>query len=103
MSTPKEAQTCYPRASTLTSVSGTLQDDPEAVKEAGVGSEPRMHTLSGNQPLFNHDKTKSLSINGEIYNYKKIREELKDKTPWRTASDCESVIHAYEEVLNPRP
>ena len=34
---------------------------------------------SGNQPIFNEDKTLSLVFNGEIYNYKELREELKDK------------------------
>jgi hypothetical protein len=34
-------------------------------------------------------RTKALSINGEIYNYKHLMTTLKDETPFRTASDCE--------------
>ena len=45
--------------------------------------------LSGNQPLFSHDGKRSLTVNGEIYNHKDLRSELKDETPFRTESDCE--------------
>jgi len=54
--------------------------------------------LSGNQPLYSHDRTRSLSVNGEIYNHKELRAGLKDQTPFRTASDCEVVVHLYDEV-----
>jgi len=54
--------------------------------------------LSGNQPLFSHDRTRSLSVNGEIYNHKELRTKLKDQTPFRTASDCEVIVHLYDEV-----
>jgi asparagine synthase (glutamine-hydrolysing) len=52
----------------------------------------------GRQPLFNEDKTLALVINGEIYNYIELREELKAKGHvFATGSDCETVVHAYEE------
>ena len=54
--------------------------------------------LSGNQPLFSHDKTRSLTVNGEIYNHKQLRAQLSDQTPFRTASDCEVIVHLYDEV-----
>jgi asparagine synthase (glutamine-hydrolysing) len=54
--------------------------------------------LSGNQPLFSHDRSLICSVNGEIYNYKTLAKELKDKTPFRTASDCEVIVHLYDEV-----
>eukprot|EP00283_Hemiselmis_rufescens_P011204 CAMPEP_0173435942 /NCGR_PEP_ID=MMETSP1357-20121228/15668_1 /TAXON_ID=77926 /ORGANISM="Hemiselmis rufescens, Strain PCC563" /LENGTH=644 /DNA_ID=CAMNT_0014400983 /DNA_START=52 /DNA_END=1986 /DNA_ORIENTATION=- len=77
-------------------------NDPKDVADVQIsdptGDHSKLHTLTGNQPLFNHKGTKSLSINGEIYNYKDIKKMLKDKTPWKTASDCESVIHLYEEM-----
>mmetsp|Transcript_17744 Transcript_17744/g.46421 ORF Transcript_17744/g.46421 Transcript_17744/m.46421 type:complete len:554 (-) Transcript_17744:1246-2907(-) len=53
--------------------------------------------LSGNQPLFSHDMHRSIAVNGEIYNHKELKAELKDQTPFRTASDCEVIIHGYDE------
>lgn len=53
---------------------------------------------SGNQPIFNEDKTLSLVFNGEIYNYKELREELKDRGHiFYSGSDSEVLIHGYEE------
>ena len=50
------------------------------------------------QPIFNEDKTLSLVFNGEIYNYKELREELKDRGHiFYTGSDSEVLIHGYEE------
>lgn len=55
----------------------------------------------GQQPLFNEDRTIALVINGEIYNYVELRDELKAKGHvFATGSDCETVIHAYEEYGN---
>jgi asparagine synthase (glutamine-hydrolysing) len=54
--------------------------------------------LSGNQPLFSHDRSRSLSVNGEIYNHRELRTKLKDQTPFRTASDCEVIVHLFDEV-----
>jgi glutamine phosphoribosylpyrophosphate amidotransferase len=54
--------------------------------------------LSGNQPLFSHDTTLICSVNGEIYNHKELEKGLKDKTPFRTGSDCEVIPHLYAEV-----
>lgn len=52
----------------------------------------------GQQPLFSEDKTIALIVNGEIYNYIELRAELKAKGHrFATGSDCETIIHAYEE------
>ncbi len=53
---------------------------------------------TGNQPIFNENKTKLIVFNGEIYNYKKIKEELKRKNyKFHTDTDTEVVLLAYEE------
>ncbi len=53
---------------------------------------------TGDQPMFSDDGQKVLVFNGEIYNYIELREELKKKGyQFRTDSDTEVVIKAYEE------
>lgn len=53
---------------------------------------------TGDQPIFNEDKSMVLVYNGEIYNYKSLREELIARGhTLKTHSDTETVIHLYEE------
>lgn len=55
-------------------------------------------TESGDQPLFNEDKSKVLVFNGEIYNYQALREELiAAGHVFRTHTDSETILHGYEE------
>ena len=52
----------------------------------------------GRQPMFNADQTKVLTFNGEIYNYKEIREELRDLGyEFKTDVDSEVLVYGYEE------
>ncbi|KAG2541539.1 hypothetical protein PVAP13_9NG685100 [Panicum virgatum] len=53
--------------------------------------------LSGDQPLFNEDRTVVVVANGEIYNHKKIRKQFTGKHTFTTGSDCEVIIPLYEE------
>lgn len=51
----------------------------------------------GRQPMMNSTKTKVLTFNGEIYNYKPIREELKKLGyVFKTDVDSEVLIHGYD-------
>lgn len=55
-------------------------------------------TASGDQPIYNEDKTKVLLFNGEIYNFRSIREELVAKGHiFTTKTDSEVLLHGYEE------
>ncbi|KAI7751066.1 hypothetical protein M8C21_001159, partial [Ambrosia artemisiifolia] len=51
---------------------------------------------SGDQPLYNEDKTIIVTVNGEIYNHKALKEHLNSHT-FNTGSDCEVIAHLYEE------
>ena len=52
----------------------------------------------GGQPLFNETRSIALTCNGEIYNYLELREELLSKGHrFATGSDCEVIIHLYEQ------
>ena len=52
----------------------------------------------GDQPIYNEDRSLVLIFNGEIYNYKPLREELiAAGHQFRTETDSEVLIHGYEE------
>jgi len=52
----------------------------------------------GDQPLYNETKDIALVFNGEIYNYKAIREDLLKKGhKFKTNTDSEVIVHGYEE------
>lgn len=52
----------------------------------------------GDQPIFNEDGSLVIVFNGEIYNYKNIREKLiKAGHIFKTNTDTEVLIHGYEE------
>lgn len=51
----------------------------------------------GNQPIYNEDGRLAIVFNGEIYNYVELRDELTALGHrFRTSSDTETIIHAYE-------
>lgn len=52
----------------------------------------------GKQPLSNEDGQIWITFNGEIYNYRELRDALETKGHrFRTRSDTETIVHAYEE------
>jgi asparagine synthase (glutamine-hydrolysing) len=53
---------------------------------------------TGQQPLANEDETLWTVFNGEIFNYVELRSELLARGHrFRTQSDTEVIVHAYEE------
>ena len=53
----------------------------------------------GHQPIFNEDGTIGVVLNGEIYNYKALRDGLLARGHvLKTHSDTEVIVHLYEEM-----
>lgn len=48
---------------------------------------------TGAQPLVSDDDNLILCVNGEIYNHKQLRANLKNKYEFKTHSDCEVIMH----------
>jgi asparagine synthase (glutamine-hydrolysing) len=77
-------------------------DDEGIHVENGVGLGMRRLSIidlsTGHQPIHNEDESVWLVFNGEIYNYRELRVEL-ERAGHRfyTASDTETIVHAYEE------
>ncbi|MEJ7623921.1 MAG: asparagine synthase (glutamine-hydrolyzing) [Pyrinomonadaceae bacterium] len=53
---------------------------------------------TGQQPIYNADRSKLIVFNGEIYNYRELKSDLESRGyKFRTNSDTETIIHAYDE------
>lgn len=52
----------------------------------------------GHQPMANEDDTLWITYNGEIYNYRELRSDLRDRHRFETQCDTEVIIHLFEEM-----
>jgi len=57
-----------------------------------------MDPMGGAQPIYNEDKSLVLIANSEIYNFPQLRAELMARHQFATKSDCEAILHLYEEA-----
>ncbi|MBC7574523.1 MAG: amidotransferase 1, exosortase A system-associated, partial [Herminiimonas sp.] len=76
-------------------------DEGDVYTEPGVGFGHRRLSIidlsSGQQPLFNEDKSVIIVFNGEIYNYQDLMAELIGLGyKFQTRSDTEVIVHAWE-------
>ena len=70
--------------------------------EPGVGFGHRRLSIidleGGKQPLYNEDHTVVVTYNGEIFNFMEVERELLQRGhTFRTRSDTEVIVHAWEE------
>jgi len=77
-------------------------DEGDIYTEAGVGFGHRRLSIidlsTGQQPLFNEDRSVVIVFNGEIYNYRELMAELLELGhTFRTRSDTEVIVHAWEQ------
>jgi asparagine synthase (glutamine-hydrolysing) len=77
-------------------------DDEGYYEKDGAGLAMRRLSIidisGGHQPISNEDQTIWIVCNGEIYNFRSLREDLQKKGHrFKTNSDTETIIHAYEE------
>lgn len=79
---------------------GPDQDDYYVDEEIALGFR-RLSIIDlegGSQPLQNEDGSMVLTYNGEVYNYREIREDLLARGHiFKTQTDSEVILHGYEE------
>ena len=67
---------------------------------AGIGIQ-RLRVIdlnTGDQPIFNEDRSVVVVMNGEIYNYRELQEDLRRRGhEFATQGDTEVIVHLYEE------
>src|SRR6188508_1350636 len=78
-------------------------DDEGLFIEGAVGLGMRRLSIidlsGGQQPIFNEDGSKVIVFNGEIYNYRDLRQRLLARGhTLRTQCDTETVLHLYEDM-----
>jgi len=53
---------------------------------------------TGRQPIHNEDSSLWIVYNGEIFNYRELRNELEGRHKFYTRSDTEVIVHLYEDL-----
>src|SRR5574343_118739 len=76
-------------------------DEGDLYLEPGLGFGHRRLSIidiaTGQQPLFNADRSVAIVFNGEIYNYQELIPELQALGhQFHTRSDTEVIVHAWE-------
>ncbi|MGV3721923.1 MAG: asparagine synthase (glutamine-hydrolyzing) [Actinomycetota bacterium] len=82
------------------SITSGSQAPRKASKQVGLAMR-RLSVIdlaTGHQPIANEDNSAWIVFNGEIYNHQELRRDLEARGHrFRTHSDTEAILHAYEE------
>src|SRR6266545_5917334 len=78
-------------------------DDEGFFTDARVGLGMRRLSIidlkTGRQPIHNEDESLQVVLNGEIYNYRALTQELLERGhTFYSNSDTEVIVHLYEEL-----
>ena len=74
---------------------GSLIESPVAL---GMRRLSIIDVAGGSQPIGNEDGSVQVLFNGEIYNFRALRDELERRGHhFRTRSDTETIVHGYDE------
>ena len=77
-------------------------DEAGTLFAPGIGAASQRLSIvglsNGQQPIFNEDRTLAVLCNGELFDYPERKAELQARGhQFRTGSDCELIVHLYEE------
>ena len=77
-------------------------DEEGVFVQNGVGLGMRrlsvIDVAGGHQPIFNEDRSIAVVLNGEIYNFLELRQQLESRGHlFSSQSDTEVIVHLYEE------
>jgi asparagine synthase (glutamine-hydrolysing) len=95
-----------PSDSILAAMGGVIThrgpDDFGQYRGRGIGLGMRRLSIidvsGGHQPISNEDESIWIVLNGEIYNFQSLRDELETKGHiFRTRTDTEVIVHLYEQ------
>jgi asparagine synthase (glutamine-hydrolysing) len=84
---------------------GIASRGPDGVGRLVDGGVGLLHTrlaiidvATGDQPIWNETRTVACIFNGEIYNFRRLRDDLRARGhSFRTQSDTEVLVHLYED------
>ncbi len=71
-----------------------------AITDIGSIANARLSIIDvagGNQPIWNKDETVCIVANCEIYNFQELHADLEKKYEFKTKTDTEVILHAYQE------
>jgi asparagine synthase (glutamine-hydrolysing) len=73
---------------------GTIRNDDIGLSHTRLAI---IDLKTGTQPIFNEDRSCAIVFNGEIYNYRELRNSLRTKHDFTTETDTEVILHLYED------